>query len=552
MKILVTHYGVPKTEGKKSEDAMRVLQHEDRLIAVVADGLGSCREGGEAAHRAAAMMVDYFHARPQAWSPRRALAEFTQQINKVLHQESMLRHGEPELLCTLSVVVVEGGLLYGLNVGDSPIYLWRKGNARCLSECHCSKEPGMEHVLVQALGMAGDPMPANFEIALEDKDMVLVCSDGLSNALREPHLGELLGRRVAARALVQQAQAEVEKTPELMDDVSAIVLDVERVGPLGAEAVRELDVITELQSGDKQDNFVLLHPLHEGGRVWLAKDPAGHEHVLKFPPLEAAEDEGRRDAFLREIWHATRIDSPEFVRSRLPHEGTLRYYIIEYIKAPTLAERLKQGPLRVEEGIELGRFLLRAAQYLLARDHVHGDIKPENILLQETGEGLRFKMIDLGSTAGVLSMNSRAGTPSYLAPERFLGAAISERSEVFSIGVTLYEALTKHLPFGEIERFQTPSFSKVPRRAWLRNPAIPGWLDSVLQRALSVDINLRYQSFSEMFYELENPGLVRPFHAKGVPLVERNPVRFYKAVILVLLFCNFVLIWVLLRVLPVS
>ncbi len=547
MKLQVTHHGVARADGEKSEDAMRVLQRDDRVIAALADGLGSSRQGGEAAQRAVAMMVDYLHARPQAWSPRRALAEFVQQINQVLHQESLLQRGEPELLCTLSVVVIEGGVLYGLNVGDSPVLVWRQGKLRQLSQHHVMDQAGMEHVLTQAVGLARELAPAHFELSLEDGDVVLLCSDGVGNALSRERLCELLGRRIAARALVHTVTETWQEHPELRDDASAIVLDLLELGHQPGHSLRELEVLQNLLPGDRHDSFTLVRPLHEGGRVWLATDAAGQSQVLKFPPADAADDEQRREAFLRELWHASRMDSPDFVRAHVPLEGSLRYYVLEYIQAPTLRETLKHGHLRVEEGIELARFLLRAAQYLLSRDHVHGDIKPENILVLRAPEGVSFRMLDLGSTAGVLSVHSRAGTPSYLAPERFEGAAVSERTEIFSIGVTLHEALTGALPFGEIERFQTPRFDRLPRRPSQRNRAIPGWLDCVIQRALSVDTATRHQSFSEMAYELDNPDKVVPFHAHGEPLRHRNQVLFYKILSAVLLACVLVLTWLLVR-----
>jgi serine/threonine protein kinase len=91
-------------------------------------------------------------------------------------------------------------------------------------------------------------------------------------------------------------------------------------------------------------------------------------------------------------------------------------------------------------------------------------VKPENILVLTGYDLIRFKLVDFGSITELLSVNSRAGTANYLAPERFHEAPISERTEIFAIGVTLYEALTGTFPFGEIERFQAPHFhaAKLP------------------------------------------------------------------------------------------
>jgi serine/threonine protein kinase len=273
--------------------------------------------------------------------------------------------------------------------------------------------------------------------------------------------------------------------------------------------------------------------------VWLTQDTAGRRFVLKFPPLEAQDDEARRDGFLREIWQMARIDSDDFVRAFVPPQGSIRYYVMPYVQAPTLRAVLEKGPLRVEDAVNLGRFLVRACQFLLQRDHAHGDLKPDNILLlshEEEAEP-RFQLFDLGSSAQVFSVTSRAGTPTYLAPERFHGAPLSERTELYAIGVTLYESLTRAYPYGEIERFQTPRFDtpKVPSSL---NAAVPPWLESIVLRAIAADPESRYQNYSEMAYELENPDRVVPFHRKDAPLLERDPVRFYQLLSLLLFASN--------------
>jgi len=215
---------------------------------------------------------------------------------------------------------------------------------------------------------------------------------------------------------------------------------------------------------------------------------------------------------------------------------------MEYIEAPTLREVLQKGYLPVEDAIELTRCLLRAEQLLVSFDHVHGDIKPDNILVLRTADSCSFRLLDLGSAVEVFSINSRAGTPSYLAPERFHGAAISERTEVYAIGATLYEALTGLCPYGEIERFQTPRFVTPPKLASGINPSVPPWLNSLIQRSLSIDINARYQALSEMAFELEHPEKVQPFHQTDAPLFERNPVLVYKIACALLLASNLFLL----------
>jgi serine/threonine protein phosphatase PrpC len=528
MNIHSSGHALPRGEGAECEDAWTIRERGDTLVAALADGIGSSREGGVAARRAVEMLVDYCLARPRAWSPRRALAEFTAQINRNLHSESLERHGQPELACTLSAVVIEGGRLYGCNVGDSPVLHWRRGRVQQLSEAHALAESGLNHVLTRAIGLEATIEPHLFETDLVDGDIVLLCSDGVSTPLSEQRLAELLSRHPTARTIVSTARSATEENIELADDASAVVLDVIDRGITGPTSRQRLEICRFLRPGDVIDGFRLARPLDPNERVWLAADSKGAHVVLKFPPVEAADVETLRDAFVREAWNVTRLDSPDIVRAWIPESDTLRCYAMEFVDAPTLRTVLRAGRLGVEDACALGAFLLRIGQFLLRHDLAHGDIKPDNILVLRTSTDVTFKLLDLGSAAELFSVTSRAGTPSYLAPERFRGAAISERTELFAMGVTLYESLTGAYPYGEVERFQTPRFETPPRRPSRVNAAIPDWLESVVMRAIEGDPERRYQHFSEMAFALSHPAQVVPHHPKNAPLLERNPLLFYK------------------------
>lgn len=544
MNIHASGHAVPRREGATCDDAWCLRQRGDTLVAALADGVGSSREGGAAARHAVEMLVDYYLARPRAWSPRRALAEFAAQINRHLHSEAIERYGRPELACTLSAVVVEGGRLFGCNVGDSPVFHWRRARLQTLSTAHTVAQPGLEHVLTQALGLEASVTPHFFELELADGDLVLLCSDGVTTPLSEQRLGELLSRHSTARTIVSAARVATEADVTLVDDTSAIVLDVIERGHAAEASRQRLDVPRHLRPGDTFGAYRIERPLDAGERVWLASEERVPEArvVLKFPPADAATVEALRDAFIREAWNATRLTSPDLVRAWLPETDALRCYAMEFIDAPTLRSVLRAGRLGVEETRELGAFLLRVGQFLLQHDLAHGDIKPENILVLRLAAGIQFRLLDLGSAAELFSVTSRAGTPSYLAPERFRGAAISERTEIFAIGVTLYEALAGAYPFGEIERFQTPRFETQPRHPARINPLVPAWLDSLVMRAIEPDPDRRYQNFSEIAYALSHPTQVVPHHRKDTPLLERDPLLFYKLLSLVLLLGNIALL----------
>ena len=536
MHVQSSGHAVARRSGTDCEDAWIVRERGNTIVAALADGIGSSKEGGVAARRAVEMLADYCLTRPRAWSPRRALAEFASRINRQLHSESIERHGQPELACTLSAVMLEAGRLYGCNVGDSPVLHWRRGRLQPLSEAHALAASGLDHVLTRAIGLDEAIEPHFFELELENGDLVLLCSDGVTTPLPAERLAEHLSRRVSARTIVSAARAITEDHIELADDVSAVVLEVVDRGGVDDVARQGLEIREHLRAGDAIAGLTLERPMDPGRRVWLGVSPQGARVVLKFPPVEAIETEALRDAFVREAWNATRLASPDLVRSWIPDEiGSFCCYAMEFVDAPTLRAVLKQRRLAMEDARELGIFLLRVGEFLLRHDLAHGDIKPENILVLPGASGAKFRLLDLGSAAELFSVTSRAGTPSYLAPERFRGAALSERTEVFAIGVTLYESLTGVYPYGEIERFQTPRFDTPPRRPARLNAHVPAWMESVLLRAVEADPERRYQNLSEMMYSLQHPAHVAPHHRKDTPLLERNPLLFYKLLCVLLL-----------------
>ncbi len=540
MKIRSTAYGIACQEGKPSSDAFAVRESDQTVVAVLCDGAGVGGPAREAAERAVRSVTENYWAKPRTWEPRRALREFTCLINRTLHQESMARFDRVEMVATLAAAVIEGDRLYGVNVGDSRVCLLRDGSFSQLSEDHVDTD--RKNLLTRALGLEQEVEPHVFDTAVGAGDMVVLCSDGVSNHLTPSQLNDALGRRSSARAIVTAARSQAVR--ETLDDMSAIVLDITETSALRAMSERPLDIPATLEKGAVIDGYHLIRAFQNADRVWLAEKD-GQRVVLKFAPVEAADSEAHLNAFTRETWNAVRLAAPFFSRAFQPPGQTARYYAMEFIDAPNLATVLSARKLSVDSAIALGVFLCEAERWLLRHDLVHGDVKPENVLCIGDYASLSFKLVDIGSVAEVFSVTSRAGTPSYLAPERFHQAPVSERTEIFAIGVTLHQALTGELPYGTIERFQTPHFS-APRRLSRLNPNIPHWLEAVIMRAIARKPELRYQNYSELAFDLAHPDKVEPCFEEDAPLLERNPLLFYKTGFYVLaLLC----VWLAVRLL---
>lgn len=532
MSLHVTTASIPGTGRTRSDDAVAHRRHGAVHVAAVADGIGSVQAGGEAAERATRRFVDNFETRPAGWTVDRALMEFATQINQQLCEEAVHRYGaEGALACTLAAVAISGDMMWGVNLGDTEVFLLRGGELRTLSERHSMSGPEQSHVLTRGLGLEPAVMPHLFSWRIAAGDRVLICTDGVTRPLPREKLAELLGRGAGAAAIIQ-AIAEPD------DDATALVIEVAAPAPDVSLPTAGLFVPESLQAGQEWGGHVLLKPFDADSRVWLARrlqDDA--RRVLKFAPRDARHDDHLRSLFSSEIAQARRLRSPFFPGVEVPSDDPVCCYSLDYVEAPTLRECLAERPLVTEEVIALGRFLSAAAQFLLRHDLVHGDLKPENILVRRRGADAEFTLLDFGSVAPLFAPPSRSGTASYIAPERFQGSPHSERTEIYGIGVTLFEAATRAYPYGEIERFQNPRFS-APRRPARLNSALPDWLEAVLLRAVAAEPSRRYQNYSQLTFDLEHPGQVEPFFAPDTPLLERNPLLFWQLLAAILAALN--------------
>ncbi|SFV67161.1 Probable serine/threonine-protein kinase [hydrothermal vent metagenome] len=507
----------------QGDDFFEVKVMEKITVAIVCDGVGSAVAGAKAAKRASCFLMNALKNRPNSWSMEKSIRHFIENINRVLYRESMEEYEREELVTTLTLVVIEGDRLYGANVGDSRIYLQRNGQFVQLSHDHVMDEEGMENVLTSAMGLEENVSPYYFENNLQSGDQILLCSDGLYTELTQDEMAN--GLKMGASFLVKKASKK--HNDNLPDDTTAVVLEIKELDPRLKFKQSDLIVQENYKIGDKIDGYRLLKPLIQNKRTWLC-EKRGMKYVIKFVPYEALDDEVILDFFVKEVWMAKRLKAGFFPKAVVPKNRTHRYYIMAFVEGITLKEYTAKKALSVDMSVELAIFLLKMSQFLIRLDLVHGDIKPENIIVTKRKGKQVFKMVDFGTVMEAYSTLTRIGTPSYLAPERFRHTPVNEQTELYAIGVTLYETLTKKYPFGEIEPFQTPCFEKKIKEPAKINPKIPKWLESVILRSLETNTDKRYHNYSEMLYEINNPEKVKPYFDKSVSFIERHEKMVYK------------------------
>jgi eukaryotic-like serine/threonine-protein kinase len=255
--------------------------------------------------------------------------------------------------------------------------------------------------------------------------------------------------------------------------------------------------------------YRLLGRLGSGGMadVWCAVDSMLNRRVaLKFLHPRFAQDEQFVERFRREASAAAGLQHPNVVGvfDRGTVDGT-HYIAMEYVEGASLKDLIARG-LTVGEAVEIVRQVLAGVKYAHERGIIHRDLKPQNVLVDAEG---RARVTDFGiARAGaseITQTGSVLGTAQYLSPEQAQGLPVTAASDIYSIGVMLYETLTRQVPF-DADSPVTVALKQVserPRPPSELNPQVSRALDGVVMRALAKDPANRFGSAEEFRQALD-------------------------------------------------
>ena len=259
--------------------------------------------------------------------------------------------------------------------------------------------------------------------------------------------------------------------------------------------------MAEPESGTVVDErYRLDRKIGTGGMadVWLAEDTELDRKVaVKILHDNFAQDSEFVQRFQREAQAAAGLQHPNVVGifDRGAFDGT--YFIaMEYVDGPSLKDLVKGG-MSPKDAIDFTRQILNAARFAHRKGIVHRDLKPQNVLIDDEGRArvADFGIARAGESSDITATGSVMGTAQYISPEQAQGKETTPRSDIYSIGVILYEALTGRVPFqgDSAVAVALKQVSEAPRRPGAINPNVPPALDAVVMRALAKDPDARFK-----------------------------------------------------------
>ena len=285
--------------------------------------------------------------------------------------------------------------------------------------------------------------------------------------------------------------------------------------------------------GQRLERYEILALLGEGGMgaVYRGRDTVLKRDVaLKFMHAQYARKAEFQQRFLNEAQATAQLDHPGIVKVYdYRQDGDYLYIVMEYIAGGNLSQmlqdlRAKQQWLGLREAVQLVRQVSLALDYAHRKGVLHRDIKPANIMIKPEPAGeLSYQPVitdlglaRLGEGLGLTQTGASMGTPSYMSPEQALGKPMDARSDVYSLGILLYELAVGQRPFNIkslSEAMRIHPVEEPPRPSSLR-PGLPAALEQVILRALKKEPAARYQSAASLAGDL---GKLEPTIAAVAP-----------------------------------
>jgi tetratricopeptide (TPR) repeat protein/tRNA A-37 threonylcarbamoyl transferase component Bud32 len=276
------------------------------------------------------------------------------------------------------------------------------------------------------------------------------------------------------------------------------------------------------------------------GEVFLAQDTKLERRVaIKMLPAKSIDDALARKRLFREARAAATLDHPNICSIyEVNEDGDCLFIVMQYVEGETLAARLAESPLKPDAVIDVGMQVAEALSEAHARGVIHRDIKPQNVIITPRGQ---LKVLDFGlarvtqneqtsepeakTVTQLTEEGYIVGTITYMSPEQLKGLAVDTRSDLFSLGVMLYECAAGKPPFTGSSKIEISSkvLQVEPRKPSELNPGIPQGLEKVILRAMAKEVGDRYQTANEVLQDLTQLRTSLSSATEMLPSVTRHP-----------------------------
>ncbi len=520
------------------------------IVIALADGISSSEVSHVASESAVTGFLEDYYSTSDTWSVKTSAERVLAATNSWLHaqtQQSAHRYDKDRgYVCTFTAVVLKSSTAHIFHVGDTRVYRLGDTSLEQLTEDHRVWVSSDKSYLARALGIDNRLNIDYRAVPIEIGDVLLLATDGVYEFVDAPFIlatihatGQDLDQ--AARTIVEEAFNRGSD-----DNLTFQIIRVDELpDPESSEMYRQLSSLAlppQLEARMDFDGYTIIREVRIGSRshIYLAVDTeTGEQVILKTPSMGMRDDPAYLERFLMEEWIARRINNAHVLKpTAVNRKRHFIYVATEFIEGQSLAQWMTDHPapdLATVRGII--EQIAKGLQAFHRLEMLHQDLKPDNIMIDRNGT---VKIIDFGATrvAGIMEVETPIeqinllGAAQYAAPEYFLGESGSYQSDLFSLGVITYQMLSSKLPYG-VDVPKTSSKKAQKKLAYRSltdfNQKIPVWIDEAIRKAVHPDPTGRYQEVSEFLYDLQHPNPVF-LNKRVTPLIERNPVTFWKTV----------------------
>jgi len=555
------HYSIAGVKAQ-NEDSCGVVVPKEPLLTtkgiavVVADGMSASDDGKQASEGCVKSFLSDYFSTPETWSVKSSGQKILSALNRWLHGQGQRQYQSNQgMVTTLSALVFKSNTAYIFHVGDTRIYRLRDNDLEQLTNDHRFVASENKTYLSRALGIDLRVDIDYKTLAVEVGDIFIQLTDGVYEFISNNAIKKITRNNINE---LDKASREIVETAVKNNSDDNLTCQIVKITKLPSENESEFyDKLTELpfppplEPGLILDGYKVIRHLFSNKRteVYLVQDVDTNENiVMKAPSVNYQDDPEYINQFLHEEWAGKRINNPHVLKVLdIKRKRTALYYITEYIEGCSLRQWLDDNPRpSLSQVRTFNKQIERGLRAFHRLEMIHQDLKPENILIDENET---LKIIDFGSAkiAGIeeiflpIEVNNILGTINYTAPEYHVGEPGSNRSDIFSLGVIIYEMLTGHLPYGkEMSARNIKRVSYISLKRY--NPEIPVWVDKAIEKAVSINPENRFSILSEFTYALNNPdsSLISTDY---VPLMKRNPLRTWQAISFILFLTNIILLY---------